>query len=98
MWRQVRVARLGEVAIRGAPQEARVSRRIEPAVHLRRRRDLNGLLRLRLLLLRMLVIPSRSAATPTSMPPSVAAVLEATAAATAAFRTTIPAIAPISPV
>jgi hypothetical protein len=51
MGRHVRIARFGEVAVRRAPQEAGVSRRIEPAVHFSRRGDLDGLLLLLLLLL-----------------------------------------------
>jgi hypothetical protein len=95
MGRQVRVTRLGQIAVRRATEEAGITRRIEPTVHLRGRGDLDRLLLLLLLLLRVVIAPRTAAAT-TTMTPAVPPIVES-AAATAIGPTVaaVPSIAPI---
>src|SRR5262249_41048722 len=68
----VGVACFGEVAVGGTPDEARVSRGLEPAARFARGGDLNRRLR-RLLLL----IAPGSAPTSAAMPPAIAALVKA---------------------
>src|SRR6185437_7223384 len=44
VWRHVRIARFGEIAVRGPANKARVARRVEPSAHLAGRDDLHRLL------------------------------------------------------